>query len=221
MMKGKLKYLLIVVTTVFIVSPFLFSFDEDSEVSIGTHNDGRRVRGSVLSLVLFDKSSHKYTKLKDKNVVKSGQRFTISVINSESGYIYVLNINTENILHATYPNKKMPQRRFSKSNGLVLPISEKGKTAIFEFDNKKGKEIYYIFVGFNRIEPLEKLMKKIPEDGLKLSEKTNITKRLHKLYQRGKKNILSKRPKRFMDKSSVWNVFFRYYYAKKYVFDHQ
>ncbi len=216
----KLKYLLFIIIMAFAVSSVLYTFDEDSEVSIGAKRE-RTVYGSVLSLFLYDKPSGRFAKLSNNDVVKTGQRFKISVKNSGNGYIYILSIDPNNTLYAIFPNEESSKNSFRRKVGLTLPVSDEDETAFYQFDDNKGKEIYYIFVSRDPVKPLEKLMRKIPGDGLDLSEDTRISKRLGKLYKRGKKNILSRRPKKFKDNSSVWNVFFRRYYAKRYVFDHQ
>ncbi len=216
----KLKYLLFIIIMAFAVSSVLYTFDEDSEVSIGVKRK-KTVYGSVLSLFLYDKPSGRFAKLNTNDVVKTGQRFTISVKNSGNGYVYVLSIDPDNTLYAIFPDEEYSKNSFRKKVGLTLPVSDEDETAFYQFDDNKGKEIYYIFVSRDPMKPLEKLMRKIPEDGLDLSEDTRISKKLGKLYRRGKKNILSRRPRKFKDNSSPWNIFFRKYYAKRYVFDHQ
>ncbi len=231
MFKGKSRFSLLVFIMVFAVSSVLFTYDEDSEVSIGVKRD-LAVHGCILSLVLHDGSTQKVS-LKEKDVVQSGQQFSIAVNSSSGGYIYVLSIDSDNILYAMYPNEDMPRRRFSPRSGLMLPISKGEQTALFEFDENTGKETYYVFVSKDPIKNLDKLMKSIPEDGLDLSENKRIMKKIHKLYRRGskdyikdnetseKKGNVAKSEYYKGDDVNIWNIFYKKYYAKKYVFNHQ
>ncbi len=231
MFKGKLRSLLLVFIMVFAVSSVLFTFDEDSEVSIGVKRN-LAVHGCILSLVLHDGSTQKI-RLKEKDVVQSGQRFSIAVNSSSGGYIYVLSIDADNILYAMYPNEDMPRRRFSPGSGLMLPISKGEQTALFEFDENTGKETYYVFVSKDPMDNLEKLIKSIPEDGLDLAENKQTMKKILKYYRRGSKRYIkgNKRSERKGnvakkkyykgDDVNTWKVYYKKYYAKKYVFDHQ
>lgn len=216
MMNKYVKSLLVLIV-ILSMSLLTYGFDEDSEVSIGvkrSKGSQKKLYNSVVSFLLYDKGKKQFLELTDSSIVRSGQQFMINVKNSVSSYLYILNIDSTNTLYSLFPHMSHTKNPLKKGVPLTLPVADgKDEVALYEFDTNRGIENYYIFVSRTPLKKIEKILKRIPQKGLKLKS-SSVKETLEKLYKKGRRNIKSK-----PGASNI--VWFKKFYAKKLVFFHK
>ncbi|MDH4129383.1 MAG: DUF4384 domain-containing protein [Spirochaetota bacterium] len=219
MKKRVLGYFLVLIAIVGL-SILTFSFEEDSELSIGVKRSRKsnvkaNVISSQISFLLYDKSNNSFRELKDGSTVNSGDRFMINIKNSAVSYLYILNIDATKTIYNVFPNKSVAKANPLWGNDpLSLPVSSGKESAMYAFDNNAGKEVYYVFVSKTKLESIEKIVNGISEKGLKLKDKSSIMNNLEEIYKSGLKNIQ-------MSPGSSNIVWFKNFYSKKLVFIHK
>ncbi|MDH4128247.1 MAG: DUF4384 domain-containing protein [Spirochaetota bacterium] len=219
MKKDFFKYFVILIAVVGI-SMITFAFDEDSEVSIGVKRGSKidnsaTLISSQISFLLYDKESKSFKELNDSSSVKSGNQFLINVKNSTVSYLYILNVDASNKLYSLFPSKEISQSNPLWGNKpLSLPISTNKETAMYEFDDNRGKETYYVFVSKTKLEDIEKIVKDIPSDGINIENNSAIVRKIENLHKEGIKNVQS-------GPGASRIVWFKKFYSKKLIFNHE
>ncbi len=209
---------LILFATIVIPSVFLFAdeFEEDDFANdVDSHAIKRKlidITGSI-KFMLHDKNNKPIQQLKNQQLVKSGNKFSINIKHNYKLFLYVFNIDATNTLYSLFPHDEaLIGNPIQKGKSISLPGSSSEEDSLYEFDDNIGQETYYIFVATAAIKTLEEIQANIPSDGQGLSQNSSTMKTLKKLYKKGQKNIKTQRSNK---------IKFRGFYSKKLVLKHQ
>ena len=128
------------------------------------------------------------TTIKNGKRVLSGQEFFIHIKTSKKAYLYVLYLDSSNKLYSLYNgNRILPGKDY------FIP-TKRGE--LYEFDQKTGVEMFYIYLSRNKNIRLKNILRKIPENGRTLHFKSDMKMALEYLRSKeGKIGIVKARIK--------------------------
>ncbi|HEO66189.1 MAG TPA: DUF4384 domain-containing protein [Spirochaetes bacterium] len=197
------------------------SWDRPEKIVVRKKTPGRsRVRRIVTSKTgpirshveyrRYDPRTNKFFDLRNFDQIETEDKFLVAITNSRPSYVYILGVDASGKLNILFPSKDIRIKNPLVGNKrVILPPDTEKKNLAYGFEPFEGIETLYTFVSPKPHPFLEKLIKKVSENGLILTGKNaSLKQKLQRTYAQGSRGI-SKDPD-FRD--TYW---FTKLYAKK------